>query len=444
MMANARSRVLLRGGRILDPATGRDAVGDLWIDGAVIGHVGDPVGATDGVETIDVSGLVVVPGLFDMHVHFREPGNEEVETIRSGARSAIAGGVTSVACFPNTDPALDNEAAAEFVVLQGKRAGYANVFPVGAVTLGRAGERLSEMGGLHRAGAVAFSDADRTVRSAEIMRRGLLYANMFRLPVIAHCEDTDLSRGGVVNYGRVALRLGLPGIPDVSEDIVVARDIRLAAITQGRLHLGHISTRDAVAQLREAKSNGLHVTGEVTPPHFTLTEETVSTYDSNFKVRPPLRSKDDVDALVAGVADGTIDVIASGHAPHAVEDKDVEFIQAPPGVVGLETLFAVAYTELVLKRRIPFLSVLEKMTINPARILGKDDLRGSLEPGKVADVSVFDVDTEYAIDPNRFQSKSRNTCFGGKRVWGAPRFVFVGGQCVLRDGAVVSSPEPQP
>ncbi len=440
----SRPLVLIRGGRIVDPATGRDEVGDLVIEEdriVEVGKVSVSVGAT--VDTIEAGGRLVVPGLIDMHVHFREPGNEEVETIRSGARAAVAGGVTSVACFPNTDPALDNEAAAEFVVLQGKRAGYANVFPVGAVTLGREGKELSEMGGLARAGAVAFSDADRTLRSAEMMRRGLLYANMFGLPLIAHCEDADLKGAGVVNYGRVALRLGLPSIPEVAEDIVVARDIRLAAITQGVLHLGHMSTRDAVEQLREAKAKGIHVTGEVTPPHFALTEESVASYDPNFKLVPPLRTKEDAEALIKGLADGVVDVIASGHGPHAPEEKDVEFIYAPPGVVGLETLFPISYTVLVRDQGLSLACVLEKMTINPARILGQEKWRGSLEPGKVADVALFDVDSEYEVDSSRFQSKSRNTCFEGRKVRGRAQFVFVSGECVVSDGCVVAHAEPR-
>ena len=440
----SKSLLLIRGGRIVDPATGRDEVGDLLIEADRIIEVGKvTVSVGVNVDTIEASGLLVVPGLIDMHVHFRDPGNEEVETIRSGARAAVAGGVTSVACFPNTEPALDNEAAAEFVVLQAKRAGYANVFPVGAVTLGREGQELSEMGGLARAGAVAFSEADRTLRSAEMMRRGLLYAKMFNLPVVAHCEDADLKGEGVMNYGRVALRLGLPSIPEVAEDIVVARDIRLAAITQGMLHLGHMSTADAVEQLREAKAKGIRVTGEVTPPHFVLTEESVATYDPNFKLMPPLRTGEDTESLIAGIADGVIDVIASGHAPHAPEEKDVEFIYAPPGVVGLETLFPVSYTYLVRERGLPILDFLAKMTINPARILGQEKLRGSLEPGKLADVSLFDIDSEYQVDSSRFQSKSRNTCFEGRRVWGRAQFVFVGGRCVVSDGHVLAKPGPR-
>jgi dihydroorotase len=431
--------VWIRGGRVVDPATGFDGDADVLVEGDRIARVGrvESPPPSAAVETVDARGLVVTPGLIDMHVHLREPGNEEEETIQSGARAAVCGGITSVACFPNTEPAVDNEAAAEFVVLQGKRAGYANVFPVGAVTLNREGTQLAEMGGLVRAGAVAFSDADRSLRSAEVMRRGLLYAKMFDRPVIAHCEDPDLRGTGVMNYGQVALRLGLAGIPAASEDIVVARDIRLAAITLGRLHIGHMSTQDAVAQLREAKAKGLDVTGEVTPPHFSLTHEAVAGYDSNFRLIPPLRAAADREALIRGLADGVIDVIASGHAPHSPEEKAVEFVYAPSGVVGLETLFPVSYTVLVERHGLPLIKVLEKMTIHPARILRLAEGRGSVEVGKLADISVFDLKSERSIDSQLFQSKSKNTCFQGWKVRGTAVWVLVSGRVVVREGRAV-------
>lgn len=461
-----RRWVWVRGGRIADPATPRDEVGDLLIEGDRIRTVGDPraakkilaeeaglreiaaagpapsrvqeISAPGGdVLVCDATGLLVSPGLIDMHVHLREPGNEEEETIASGARAAVAGGVTTVACFPNTEPAIDSEAAAAFVVLQGKKAGMANVFPVGAVTVGREGRCLSEMGGLARGGAVALSDADRTVKSAEVMRRALAYAKMFDLPVIAHCEDSDLRGAGVMHAGLVALRLGLPGIPPAAEEIVVARDVRLAAMTGSKLHLGHLSTRGSVALLRRAKEEGLRVTGEVTPPHFSLTDSCVATYDPNYKLIPPLREEEDVKTLVQGIVDGVIDAIASGHAPHSPEEKQIEFVYAPPGVVGLETLFPVSYTVLVERYGVPLLSMLEKLTINPARILKLDGERGRLEPGKLADVSVFDLENPFRIEAKAFHSKSRNTCFEGWTVKGRPVFVFVSGRCVLREGQVV-------
>ena len=432
-------RVVIRGGRVVDPDSGLDEIADVLIaDGriAAVGRVDDPDLLGDDPRTIDATGLLVTPGLIDMHVHLREPGDEEEETIRSGARAAVAGGVTSVAAFANTEPAVDNEAAAEFVVTQGRRARYANVFPVGAVTLDREGKELSEMAGLVRAGAVAFSDSGRCIQSAEIMRRGLLYARMFDRPVVAHCEDLDLRRGGVMNYGRVALRLGLAGIPDASEDIIVARDIQLTRITRGRLHIGQMSTRGAVALLAYAKTEGLDVTGEVTPHHFTLTDEACAGFDPNFKVLPPLRAPRDIEALLAGLENGVIDVISSGHAPHTAEEKAVEFDHAPFGVIGLETLFPISYSVLVEQYGIRLLDVLAKMTIHPARIAGLAPERGTLAVGTTADVSVFDVTTPYRIDSSRFESKSRNTCFEGREVRGRAVHVFVGGRPVVTDGEV--------
>ena len=429
----------ISGGRVVDPATQRDEVCDVLVERERILQVGKVTSdlPSEEVDRIDARGLLVTPGLIDMHVHFREPGNEEEETILSGSRAAVAGGITSVACFPNTEPAVDNEAAAEFVVLQGKRAGMANVFPVGTVTFNREGKRLSEMGGLARAGAVAFSEADRSLRSAEVMRRGLLYAKMFDLPVIAHCEDPDLRGSGVMGYGEVALRLGLSGVPDAAEDIVIARDVRLADITQGRLHISHMSTRGSLELLREAKSSGLEVTGEVNPPHFALTDESVTTYDPNFKLVPPLRTSAVVEALIHGLEEGVIDVISSGHAPHAPEEKQLEFVLAPPGAVGLETLFPVSYTLLVEKHGFSLLKLLEKMTIQPARILRLSQERGSLEVGKLADISIFDISKERSIQSALFHSKSRNTCFEGWSVRGTTMHVLVSGRCVFRDGSVL-------
>ncbi|MEC8935047.1 MAG: dihydroorotase [Planctomycetota bacterium] len=438
------SKIILQGGRLIDPETGLDETGDLVIeDGRVLALATAAEGgaaeflAEENAEILDVTGLLVTPGLIDMHAHLREPGDEEEETIWSGSRAAVAGGITTVAAFPNTEPAVDNEASAEFVVLQGRRAGYANIFPVGTVTLRREGEELSEMAGLTKAGAVAFSDADRCLRSAEMMRRGLLYAKMFDRPVVAFCEDSDLRRGGVMNYGKVALRHGLPGIPAVSESIIVARDIGIADITQGRLHIGQLSAAGSVALVRQGKESGVKVTAEVTPHHFTLTDECCEYFDPNYKVLPPLRSQTDVDALLEGLRDGTIDVIVSAHAPHTAEEKAVEFVYAPFGVVGLETLFCASYTTLVGKHGFGVADVLAKLTINPARLLGLADDRGGISAGKIADVAVFDVETDRIIDPETFESKGRNTCFGGLTMRGNTVHTFVGGRQVVSEGRVL-------
>jgi dihydroorotase len=429
---------LIKNGRIVDPATGADGNGDVLIDGDRIAAVGAGAGAgAAGATVIDAAGLLVVPGLIDMHVHLREPGKEEEETIHSGSIAAVAGGITSVACFPNTDPVIDSEGEAAFVVLQGQRAGYANVFPVGAATLGLQGKQLAEMAGLARAGAVAFSDADRSIESAELFRRALLYARMLDRVVIVHCEDPTLRGAGVMNQGVVSLRLGLPGIPSAAEEIVLARNLTLARITESRLHGSQVSTQGAVEQLRRAKAEGLRVTADVTPHHFTLTEDLVSTYDANYKMLPPLRTERDGDALVRGLEDGTIDAITSAHAPHAREEKEVEFMNAPFGVIGMESLFPVSYTELVVRRGLPLALVIAKLALNPARILGLYPDRGRLAPGAIADVSIFDIDHERRIDVQQFRSRSRNCPFDGRAVRGTPVHVIVGGRVALRDGAPV-------
>ena len=442
------SKIIIQGGRLLDPETGLDEMGDLVLEDdrvlalatAAEGGAG-AYSTEEDAEVIDAAGLIVTPGLIDMHAHLREPGDEEEETIWSGSRAAVAGGITTVAAFPNTEPAVDNEASAEFVVLQSRRAGYANIFPVGTVTLRREGEELSEMAGLAKAGAVAFSDADRCLRSAEMMRRGLLYAKMFGRPVVAFCEDSDLRCGGVMNYGKVALRHGLPGIPAVSESIIVARDIGIAEITQGHLHIGQLSAAGSVALVKQGKEAGVMVTAEVTPHHFTLTDEACEYFDPNYKVLPPLRSQSDVEALLGGLRDGTIDAIVSAHAPHAAEEKAVEFVYAPFGVVGLETLFAASYTSLVEKHGFELLEVLAKLTINPARLLGLEAERGGLSPGKLADVAVFDIQTDRVIDPEGFESKGRNSCFGGLTMRGSTIHTFVAGRQVVSEGRVLGPSE---
>ncbi len=415
----------LRNGRVIDAAQGVDQLTDLWIEGNQILGFG-PQGGRQADKVLDASGMIVCPGLIDMHVHLREPGREEDETFRSGTAAALAGGITSVACMPNTEPAMDSQAGAEFAFLQAGRAGNANVFPVGALTKGRQGAELAEIGGLVEGGAVAFSDDDVPVTSAELMRRGMEYCRMFDRAVLSHCEDLDLTRGGLMHEGFESMRLGLRGLPAAAEEVMVYRDLALAELTGARLHILHVSTAGSVELIRRAKARGVRVTGEACPHHFTLTDQCLASFDSNFKMMPPLRSQDDIQALLAGLRDGTLDVIASDHSPHAPEKKMRELEYTPNGVIGLETLLPICVTSLVEGRILTWPQLIEKLTINPARILGID--RGTLKPGAAADVTVIDPNASWTINPAEFRSKSRNTPFAGMKVRGRPFLVIVGGE----------------
>ncbi|MCC6420335.1 MAG: dihydroorotase [Gemmataceae bacterium] len=412
-------------GRVIDPAQNLDQVTDLWIHGKHILAIG-PQAQHQATHTLDAAGKIVCPGLIDMHVHLREPGREEDETIATGTAAALAGGVTSVACMPNTEPALDSQAAAEFVYLQAQRAGHANVFPVGAITKGRKGEELAEIGGLVEGGAVAFTDDGSPVASAEIMRRALEYCRMFDKAVLSHAEDLDLTRGGVMNEGFESARLGLRGMPAAAEEVMIHRDIELAALTGGRLHILHVSTAGGVELIRNGKRRGVSVTGEACPHHFTLTDQCLRTFDSNYKMAPPLRTDADVRAIIEGLRDGTLEVIATDHAPHAPEKKMRELDQAPNGIIGLETLLPICVLALIEPGHLTWPQLIEKLTRNPARVLGID--RGTLRPGAPADVTVLDPTTEWTIDPARFRSKSRNCPYTGWKVRGRAWAVVVGGE----------------
>ncbi len=417
-------------GRVIDPAQGIDKVADLWIRGEHILGIG-PQPQVQADRTLDAAGKIVCPGLIDMHVHLREPGREEDETIATGTAAALAGGVTSVACMPNTEPALDSQAAAEFVYLQAERAGNANVFPIGSITKGRKGEELAEIGGLVEGGAVAFTDDGSPVSSAEIMRRALEYCRMFDKAVLSHCEDLELTKGGVMHEGFESMRLGLRGMPAAAEEVMVHRDIALAEITGGRLHILHVSTAGSVDLIRRARQRGVRVSGEACPHHFTLTDECLRTFDSNFKMAPPLRTREDVEAIIEGLKDGTLEVIATDHAPHAPEKKMRELDQAPNGIIGLETLLPICIRALIEPKHLTWPQLIEKLTVNPARVLSID--HGTLKPGADADVTIIDPDAEWTIDAEKFRSKSRNSPFAGWKVRGRAHAVVVGG-VVREDG----------
>ena len=425
------SRVLIRGGRVVDPSQAMDAVLDVLLDDGRVAQVGDHLEAGEGTETIDASGLVVAPGLIDVHVHLREPGGEHKETIESGARAAVAGGFTTVVAMPNTDPPIDSPATVGFVMARGRAAGLARVYPSGCITLGQKGEQLTEVGELIAAGAVCITDDGRPVSNAGLMRMALEYALTFDLPVAVHAEELALSRGGSMNEGIIATRLGLTGIPNASEDVMIARDLLLAGLTGGRLHIQHVATRGGVEMIRAAKARGVRVTAEGSPHHFSLTDEAVEWYNTNAKMNPPLRSAADRDAVRAGVADGTLDVIATDHAPHHYDEKEQAFEDAPNGIVGLETAVGLAYTELVATGLIDLPTMIERMSCAPARSMRLDARgHGSLRPGSLGDVTILDPLAEWTVDASTFHSLSRNTPFGGRKLRCRAVRTIVGGRTV--------------
>jgi len=423
-------KVLLKGGRIVDPATSTDERLDLLIVDGKIASRSPDIAQDESTTTIDAAGMVVCPGLVDMHVHLREPGREDEETIESGGLAAVHGGVTALAAMPNTTPAIDTASWVEFVRT---RPCAAAVHPIAAITAGREGKALTEMAELAAAGAVAFSDDGSSVASAHVMRMALEYASMVGRPIVAHCEDPDLVRGGTMHEGLASTIAGLRPVPGSAEEVIVARDLILARAAGARLHIAHVSTRGSVELIRRAKADGTAVTCETCPHYASLTDDDARSYDTNMRVNPPLRSAQDVEAIHEGLADGTIDVMASDHAPHSLEDKQVEFDAAPPGAIGLETLLPVTITHLVAPGTITLSRAIELLSVNPARILG---LRGgTLADGAPADVAVFDPGRRWRVAEDWFRSKSRNSPFIGHVLTGKVVLTIRDGETAFREEA---------
>jgi dihydroorotase len=425
------AKLLLKGGRVVDPATGRDGQLDLLIENGLIRQIGKDL-PVDGADLFDLpKGAVVAPGLIDLHVHLREPGQEHKETIATGTASAVAGGFTAVACMPNTEPVNDHAGITQFILSRAAAAGLARVYPIGAVSLGQKGERLAELGEQRSAGCVAFTDDGRPVASALLMRRALEYAGMLGIPIIDHCEDPSLKGDGVAHEGFHASALGLRGIPGVAESVMVERDVSLAELTGAHVHIAHMSARQSIRAVRAGKDRGVRVTCEVAPHHFTLTDEALDgpvKYDTNLKMNPPLREAADRDALLEGIADGTVDLIATDHAPHHADEKMVEFDRAPFGIVGLETAVSIAFDRLVHAGRISLPRMIELLSTNPAKTLNLPG--GTLAEGSVADVTVLAPDMKVTVRAAALRSKSRNTPFDGWELRGGVVATIVGGKVV--------------
>lgn len=446
-MASRKYDLVITDGRVIDPALGFGWLGHVFIkEGTIVRIEKDSSSLRRqlrslGVDQrIDAKGMIVVPGLIDMHVHLREPGDEGAETVVSGCRAAAAGGFTSVCCMPNTTPRIDNQEAVKFVQDRAKDA-HARVYVVGAITKDLDGKELAEIGDLVKMGAVAITDDGHYVQNPEIMRRALEYATMFGIPVLQHAEDQHLCADGVMNESFQSSRLGMKGAPAVAEEIAVRRDLALCRTTGGRLHIQHVSTKGAVEAIREAKGRGVRVTAEVTPHHLILTDEEIGKeFGTNLRVNPPLRTQADVDAVVEGLVDGTIDCIASDHAPHSAEAKDCEFDKAPAGMVGLETTVGLIKTYVIDRGYLSWADAVRKMTINPARILGLPG--GSMAVGKPADITIIDADKTWTVRPEKFRSRSRNSPFAGWRLSGKVSTTIVGGRVVFGTGEMSSGAAP--
>ena len=430
--------LLIKGGRVIDPSQGLDAKMDILVENGIISKIGKDLSAggaktsrkSSAVKVLDVHNLVVLPGLVDMHTHLREPGYEYKETIETASEAALAGGFTSIACMPNTDPINDNRSVTEFIIRQATKCGLVNVYPVAAISKGSEGKGLTEFGDLVEAGAVAFSDDGKPVMAGGFMRRALEYAGSFGVPIISHCEDATLSAGGLMNEGLTSTELGLPGIPSISEEVMVARDILIAAYTETALHIAHVSTAGSVDLIRDAKKRGVRVTAETAPHYFCLSEEALTEFDTRLKMNPPLRSTADVAAIKKGLRDGTLDAIATDHAPQSSIEKEVEFEYAANGIIGLETSLGLSL-RLVEEGILTLPQLVEKMSLNPAKILRLS--KGTLKPGADADITILDLAKAWTVDVKKFRSKSRNSPFGGWQLKGKVIHTIVAGVVKFTD-----------
>jgi len=422
------TNILIKNGRVIDPANGIDDVLDILIESSTINKVGKNLLAVEA-QVIDASGLVVMPGLVDMHVHLRDPGQEYKEDIVTGTRAAACGGVTSVVCMPNTLPVVDNKPVVEYIINKAAREGYCNVFPVGTITKGLLGDELAPIAGMKAAGAVAISDDGMPVKNSNVLRRAMEYAKNFDMLVICHSEDLELVNGGVMNEGETSTRLGLRGNPTVAESIAVARDCALAEYSGARVHITHISCAESVEAIRAAKARGANVTADTAPHYFSLTDEAVLGWNTNAKMNPPLRAATDVAAIIEGLCDGTIDAIATDHAPHHIDEKNVEFDLAMNGIVGLETSLSLSITHLVRTGKLTLAQLIEKMSANPARIVGIE--RGTLAIGAAADIVIVDIEAKRTVDVDKFVSKSKNSPFDGAELFGVVKNTVVAGKIVV-------------